>query len=244
MPEGPSIVILKEEVEPFKGKKVIEVSGNRKIDLQRMQSQIVRDFKSFGKQFLICFDKFSVRIHLLLFGSYRINERKETSPRLSLRFSNGELNFYACSIRFIEEPLDQVYDWSADVMSDTWNPIAAEKKLMAHPQMLACDALLNQEIFAGVGNIIKNEVLYKLKIHPESEVGCLPEKKRKLLIKEARDYSFDFFEWKKKYELKKHWLAHTKSVCLRCNIPLIRKHLGKTNRRSFFCDKCQVKYLC
>jgi hypothetical protein len=32
MPEGPSIVILKEAVQSFKGKKVKEVSGNSKID--------------------------------------------------------------------------------------------------------------------------------------------------------------------------------------------------------------------
>ena len=28
MPEGPSLVILKEELQPFKGKKIIEVTGN------------------------------------------------------------------------------------------------------------------------------------------------------------------------------------------------------------------------
>ncbi len=24
------------------------------------------------------------------------------------------------------------------------------------------------------------------------------------------------------YELKKHWLAHTKKICLRCNLPIIK----------------------
>jgi endonuclease-8 len=33
MPEGPSIVILKEEVHPFKGKKILEVSGNSKSNI-------------------------------------------------------------------------------------------------------------------------------------------------------------------------------------------------------------------
>jgi endonuclease-8 len=32
MPEGPSIVILKEEVQVFKGKKILSISGNSKID--------------------------------------------------------------------------------------------------------------------------------------------------------------------------------------------------------------------
>ncbi len=45
-------------------------------------------------------------------------------------------------------------------MSDTWNAAAARKKLRAMPETLVCDALLDQNVFAGVGNIIKNEVLY------------------------------------------------------------------------------------
>ena len=52
MPEGPSIVILKEEVQAFKGKKIIEVSGNSKIDYQQLQNKTVTDFKSWGKHFL------------------------------------------------------------------------------------------------------------------------------------------------------------------------------------------------
>lgn len=242
MPEGPSIVILKELVQPFKRKKVLEVSGNSKLDIQRMASQTIVDFKSWGKHFLICFKTFSVRIHFLLFGSYRINGQKETPPRLSLKFKNGELNFYACSVKFIEENLDEVYDWSADVMSDTWSPAKAKKKLKAKPGMLACDALLDQNIFAGSGNIIKNEVLFRIFVHPLSQVGALPAKQLNGLIKEARNYSFDFLEWKKQYVLKKHWLAHTKRICPRCHIPLIKEYLGKTNRRSFFCNNCQVLY--
>ncbi|MER3465444.1 MAG: endonuclease, partial [Chitinophagaceae bacterium] len=36
------------------------------------------------------------------------------------------------------------------------------------------DALLDQEIFSGVGNIIKNEVLYRIEVHPLSTIGALP----------------------------------------------------------------------
>ncbi|MEX2594053.1 MAG: DNA-formamidopyrimidine glycosylase family protein [Anditalea sp.] len=242
MPEGPSIVILKEAVEPFKGKTVIGVSGNRKIDLQRISGKKVLDFLSFGKQFLIRFDGFAIRIHLLLFGTYLINEQKETAPRLSLVFKNGELNFYGCSVLFVEEELDAVYDWSADIMSDAWDPKAAKMKLKNRPSMMVCDALLSQDIFAGVGNIIKNEVLYRVKVHPETVVGNLPEGKLDDMVREARIYSFEFLEWKKRYELKKHWLAHTKKTCIRCDLPLTKMYLGKTNRRSFFCNNCQINY--
>ncbi len=239
MPEGPSIIILKEEVQPFKGKKIIQVEGNSKQDIQRLAGRKIIDFKSWGKHFLICFTDFTVRIHFMLFGSYRINEQKESVPRLRLIFKNGEMNFYACSVKFIEEDLEEAYKWTADVMSDSWDPQAAKEKLLAEPGMLVCDALLNQNIFAGVGNIIKNEVLFRIFLHPENPIGNLPDEKINELISEARKYSFDFLKWKKEYVLKKHWLAHTKKICPRCNIPFIKKHCGKTNRRSFFCVNCQ-----
>ena len=36
MPEGPSIVILKEQAARFAGQRIVEVSGNSRQDLQRM----------------------------------------------------------------------------------------------------------------------------------------------------------------------------------------------------------------
>lgn len=242
MPEGPSIVILKEATKQFINKKVVEVNGNTRLDIAFLKDKKIKDFKSWGKHFLICFDDVTIRIHFLLFGSYRINETKNASPRLHFGFTKGELNFYACSVLLIHEDPDSIYDWTADVMDDSWDGKKAKTKLKANPKTLVCDALLDQNIFAGVGNIIKNEVLFRIKVHPESKIGKLPAAKLNALIKEARNYSFDFLKWKKAYVLKKHWLAHTKKICPRCNIPFIKKHLGKTNRRSFFCTNCQVLY--
>jgi len=243
MPEGPSIVILKEAVENFNGKKILAASGNAKINMQELVNQPV-NFKSWGKHFLICLPQRTIRIHFLMFGSYSINEqtKPDRSLRLCLQFKNGSVYFYTCAIKLLEDEPDNSYDWSADVMNDTWNPAKARKKLKAQPGMMACDALLDQQIFSGVGNIIKNEVLYRIKLHPESFIGKVPPRTLSLLVKEARIYSFEFLAWKKAYELKKHWLAHTKKICVRCNLPFQKKYCGKTKRRSFFCNNCQVLY--
>jgi endonuclease-8 len=81
MPEGPSIVIMKEALLVFKNKKVIKASGNAKIDFSKIQGRKILDMKSLGKHFLIIFDSFFLRIHLLMFGKYLINETKEMAPR-------------------------------------------------------------------------------------------------------------------------------------------------------------------
>lgn len=242
MPEGPSIVILKEELKCFKGKKTLKAEGNSKIDIARLEHLKIKDFKSWGKHFLICFDDFYLRIHLLMFGTYRINERKETAPRLLLKFRGSEFSFYTCSIKLIEGDPDDEYDWDADIMSDTWDHKKALKKVKALKKTMVCDVLLNQDIFAGVGNIIKNEVLFRTKIHPETLVNALPEKKINEMVKDARDYSFQFYEWKKAYVLKKNWLIYKKSECPRCKIKVIRTYCGKTNRLTCYCAKCQKLY--
>jgi endonuclease-8 len=242
MPEGPSIVILREEAAGFVGQRIRRAEGNAKIDMTRLPGKRIESLRSFGKQTLIELPDVAIRIHLLMFGSYRINERKDAAPRLSLGFDKGELNFYSCSVRLLDGDLDELYDWRGDVMSDAWDPALARRKLRAMPDTLVCDALLDQNVFAGVGNIIKNEVLYRIRVHPLSTVGALPPRKLGELVKQAREYSFEFLAWKKAYVLRKHWLVHNQGRCPRHDIPLSRAYLGKTNRRTFFCERCQKRY--
>ena len=241
MPEGPTIVILKEEVAAFEGRTVVRVAGNSTQDIQRMRGREILAIRSWGKHFLLEFSDFSLRVHLMLYGSYRINERREAAPRLSLQFAGGdELNFYACSVKFIEQPLDEVYDWSADVMNAHWDPKLARRKLKQMPQALVADALLDQEVFAGVGNIIKNEALHRIRVHPESQIGALPPRKLGDLIAQAHDFSLDFYRWKKAYELKRHLQVHGKTHCPRDGARLsFRKQLGRYKRRAFFCPPAQ-----
>ena len=242
MPEGPSTIIAKEAADIFTGQVVLSAAGNAKIDMDRLQNKKLNAIKTWGKHLLLCFDGFTIRIHFLLFGTYRINERKESLLRLGFVFSNGELNFYTAAVKVLEGDVNDHYDFTADVMNDNWNPEKAKLKLQEVPNKQACDALLEQDIFSGVGNIIKNEVLYRVHIHPESLIGKIPADKIDAMVTEARNYSFDFLRWKQKDELKKHWLAHSKKICKRCDLPLYKEYTGVKKRRSFFCTNCQELY--
>jgi endonuclease-8 len=178
-----------------------------------------------------------------MFGSYSLDEqtKPDKSLRLGLLFSKGAIFFYTCSVKILDD-LDASYDWEADIMSDQWDPKKARKKLKQIPSAMVADALLDQQIFSGLGNIMKNEVLYRIKLHPKTLVGNIPPRKLSELIRESRNYAFDFLKWKKAFVLKKHWLAHTKKMCKRCDLPFTKEYLGKTKRRSFFCNNCQILY--
>lgn len=242
MPEGPSIILFREQVQRFSGRKITAAVGNSKIDLSRLIGQKVQAFRSWGKHFLIELPDLAVSVHFLMFGSFTIDARKEREPRLRLEFSKGEISFYSCAVRLIEEPLDAVYDWSSDVMSDHWNASAARRKLRRMPATLICDALLDQDVFSGVGNIIKNEVLFRTRTHPLSTVGALPPPRLREIVAQAREYSFDFLMWRRAFVLRQHWQVHNKVTCPACQGKLTRAWLGKTNRRSFYCGACQKRF--
>lgn len=179
MPGGPSIMILKEALAPFEGRKLLAVSGSVKaFDIQILKNKTVK-FRTRGKHFLLCIPKFTIRIHFLLFGSYLINERKDAIPRLHLKFAKGEVNFYPCAASLLEELPDNLYDWSTDIMNSSWNSPKALTKLDSIPDTMVCVAILDQHIFAGAWNIFKNEVLFRIRVQPASLAGQLPSAKRK-----------------------------------------------------------------
>lgn len=244
MPEGPPIVLMKEDLQKFAGEKVMEVKGNSITETTEIKDHVLREIKTFGKQTFLIFDKANIRIHLLMFGSYSLFERKdqEQNLRLGLTFKNDGMYFYTCNVKTVKDKFLKDIDWEADVMSDMWNPEKAEERMKANPEMMVCDALMDQDIFAGVGNIIKNEALFRIGVHPETFIKNLPSKKLKELIAEARNYSFDFKKWKKANVLRKHFEVYHQEKCPKCGLEIVKKETGKGKRTSFFCEKDQKLY--
>ena len=245
MPEGPSIVLLKEALQQFVDKKIVDAVGSSKrIEYGRLPGAKIREIKTWGKHLLICLPDITLRIHLLMFGSYAIDTPKQNRiPKLSLFFARGRsLHFYACAITVLTERLSQLYDWSVDIMSRRWNSDRALEKLKNQPSTLVCDALLDQNLFAGSGNIIKNETLFRAKIHPKSILGKIPLKVKKAFVAELIAYGKLFLKWRRGNVLKRHWQAYSKKICPRDNTPFKIEVVGKSRRRSFYCSTCQKLY--
>ncbi|MEJ7914139.1 MAG: DNA-formamidopyrimidine glycosylase family protein [Chitinophagaceae bacterium] len=242
--EGPGLVVLKEEAQKFIGAKVRMAHGSQKIDMDRLTGQTITDIKTWGKHLLILFENCTVRIHYLMFGNYYFDSRHpEKTPKLALELTTGEWNNYNCAAKIIEGTnMDSLYDWSTDIMHESWNPSAARKSLQHRPNQMLCDALMDQTLFTGVGNVIKNETLFRLKMHPESSVGALKPKQIKALVEEARTYSFDFYRWEIEGTRHKKYCVHRRAWCPDCKQRLSKKFTGDTPRSSFYCTNCQLLY--
>lgn len=242
MPEGPSIIILKEKISYLKNKVVSEASGYAEIDKEALSHKKIIDFKSWGKHFFICFNDFTIRIHFGLFGSYQFHEPKKVNPKLALHFNDDHVYFYVCTVERLDAPLDELYDFTADIMSDQWDAAKALKKIKDLPDSQIADLLLDQKIFSGAGNIIKNEVLYRAGVHPESLASKIPAAKLKLIIEETRNYSFDFLKWKKADQLTKNFEVYSRKESRYSGKAVTKKDTGKSKRSSYFSDTEQKLY--
>lgn len=241
--EGPSLIILREELQNLVGQNVRSCSSTvAKLDCDIVRRKQLESLGSWGKHFLLCFPGFTIKIHFLMFGSYRVNdERVGKTPKLTLTFRDNTIHFYSCSVQVLTDPLESVYDWRVDLMSAAWDEKHVRSLLSKQLEAEVCDAILDQTIFAGAGNIIKNEVLFKLKLNPEETLASIAPRMRAKLIREMRTYCFQFYEWKKAFVLKKNWRVYRKRKCPVCAAEIEMRKTGKLQRVSFFCQNCQPK---
>ena len=65
MPEGPSIVILKDEAQSLVGRRIVAVEGNTRIDKERLVGHRIVALRSWGKHFLVELPTFALRVHFM-----------------------------------------------------------------------------------------------------------------------------------------------------------------------------------
>lgn len=166
---------------------------------------------------------------------------KAQEPRLAFEFEHGNIQMFNCSVKIIEgKDVKKFYDFTADIMSEEYDLENALFKVKQLPNEQIGDILLDQEIFAGVGNIIKNEVLWMEKTHPERKISDISDEELEKIIKKTVEFSHQFYIWRKAFVLRKNLVIYRKKVCPRCGGPVTRQETGLRKRISHFCPVCQV----
>jgi endonuclease-8 len=194
MPEGPSILHLKNQLQPFKGKLVKHAGGYGPMPTAWINGKKLLNIKTWGKHLLLVFSNGTVRVHLGLFGDILVNERKKVNRSFYLEFAKGEINGYVVKATKLEQPLEAIYDWRTDILSPHFDKAWVKTLLKKQAAKTIDDVLMDQAIFTGVGNKIRNEALYRAAIHPLSIVGKIPAAKITKLINEVVNYARLFYK--------------------------------------------------
>jgi formamidopyrimidine-DNA glycosylase len=99
------------------------------------------------------------------------------------------------------------------------------------------EVLLDQQVIAGVGNILRIEILFRSHIHPRRKVGSLSQDEKKTLL----HWILKLFEqWMKEMGKKDTWIQiyrRSKRPCPNCKTLI--DFFRQSGRITYACPKCQ-----
>ncbi|MEO8112005.1 MAG: hypothetical protein ABI594_18295 [Ginsengibacter sp.] len=241
MPEGPSLLHLKNKLLPFKGKIVKNAGGYGPMPTAWIKGKKLQDILTWGKHLLFVFANGTVRVHLMLFGEILINERKKVNRSFFLEFTKGEINGYVVRAQKLNGKPEEIYDWQVDIMSDKFDPAFVKSLLKNYADKTIDDVLMDQKIFSGVGNKIRNEALYRAGVHPLSVTGKIPAAKITRLIKEVVRYAKIFYKELETTGVNKSFSVYQQEYAADGS-EVIMKVLPRTKRKIYFSEHRQVLY--
>lgn len=238
MTEGPSILFIKNKLQRYKGQTVSKVSGKTQVDEFLFVNAVLIDIQTFGKNLLFVFKEFFVAIEVNLVGNVLVNKQKKVTASYSFYFEENEINFYDTEIMIQKGKPSDYFNFKTDISKPEFDADFILNELQTnHAEESIGDALFNQNIMAGVGPMIRTETLYHAKIHPDSLIKSIPEKKLIFLLKMVQDYAEEFLTLLKTSSVEKNALIYEKKNCPKDKTQILMEETG--NIKTYVCSKCQ-----
>jgi endonuclease-8 len=131
-----------------------------------------------------------------------------------------------------------------DVLGADWDADEALRRLLEDPGRSIGDALLDQRVMAGPGNIYRNEVCFLLRVHPDTLVRDLPEPGRaveltKRLMEANRSTGRQVTTGNPNPGFERYVYGRGRKPCRRCGSAVLRD--ARTDERvAYWCPRCQA----
>ena len=206
----------------------------------------LEDAYTYGKNILLDFSPYGIRIHLMMYGSIRFEKefsKPENRIRLILDFESGRMVVYNAPIvevNFLENIEDRLSKELGIDPFRNWDEEKLFNILIKNRDRVIGEVLLDQSVFAGVGNILRNEILFRSGIRPDRRISDIPEKKFKLLIRITKRLCEEFLDSKLKGRgIKSLLMVYNSRYCRRCGGKISYYRDEFTGRKTFFCPNCQ-----
>ncbi|WP_263353582.1 DNA-formamidopyrimidine glycosylase family protein [Acidicapsa acidisoli] len=206
--------------------------------------------------------------HMLMSGSwhiYRPGERWQ-QPHSNARIIIETADYLAVGFRIpvarMHTPESLTRDRkipqpASDVLKEEFNASAAMERLKAHPNEEIAEALLRQNVLAGVGNVFKSEICFLEGLSPFQKVATLSDRQLEKLVATAcrlmaANVLEDSGDTIATYSGKNRrttgnadpgenlWVYRRNGEpCRRCGEPIQRCLQGKNARSTYWCPICQ-----
>lgn len=233
-----------------------------------LTGRTVERAESVGKHLLIHFSGGLVlRTHMRMNGSwhlYRPGEKWRRS-RSAMRIVITTADFVAVAFNVPVAELiaegklerhDELRKLGPDLLADRFDPAEVLRRLRERPQLEMGQALLNQRVLAGAGNVFKSEILFLAGIHPFAPVGSVPDAQleqvvalsRKLLRANVLPSTgagiVTYFGFRRTTgrsdPAERLWVyGRGGKPCRRCGSPIAFRRQGLDARVTYWCPRCQ-----
>ncbi|MCV7379042.1 DNA glycosylase [Mycobacterium alsense] len=213
-----------------------------------LTGEVVDDVVSRGKHLFIRAGRASIHSHLKMEGSWRVGERPvrvDHRARIVLE-ANGirAVGVDLGVLEILERDRDgeAVAHLGPDLLGSDWDPARAAANLTARPDRPIGEALLDQRVLAGIGNVYCNEICFVSGHLPTAPVGAVTDPRR--LVSRARDMLWtNRFRWNRcttgdTRHGKQLWVyGRAGQPCRRCGTRI--RHDGGGERVTYWCPSCQ-----
>lgn len=251
MAEGDTILRAARRIEQAVGGEQLEVNApnprGRAVGVQRLDRGTLERVETRGKHLLLNFGDLVLHSHLGMNGSWHVY-RRDTPWRKPvgaawavLRGKNSEaVQFGGPTLRLLRTDAVRrdptLSRLGPDILATDFDPETVARSLRAHPHRTLGDALLDQNLVAGIGNIFKSEACFAARLDPWQPIGDLTDTQLDRVVDAAHDLMQDAVEHGR----------HARAVyrrasqpCRTCGIPIVSRSQGDANRTTYWCPSCQ-----
>lgn len=202
MPEGDTLARTAAGLRPYLVGRTVTAASARAPGprVERLLGAQILSVDARGKNLLIRFDNgLEVRTHLRMHGSwhrYRPGERWRRAPgraRLVLEVPGTiAVCFDAPVVELFEQRTERLHPSLArlgpDLVGDAFDVDEALRRVRdpAHAGRAIAETLLDQRVLAGIGNEVRNEVLWEARVSPWAATGDLDDAVLREVIGRAR----------------------------------------------------------
>jgi endonuclease-8 len=245
MPEGDSIHRVAQRLQTLVGEQLEVEAPHPRARVtgvaSRLDGRRLLGVEAVGKNLLLRFeDGLVLRSHLRMKGRWQVLERNGASTRrgmpwLVLRGENAEAILWHGPVLELDDT--RVRRLGPDILADPPDFDGIVERMRAADQRLAIgEAVLDQRLVAGIGNMWRAEALWRARVSPWTPLGDVTgDELRSVLTESAQLMRRSLDSGLRQRAVYRH----AGRPCPRCGTAIRSRGQGDTNRIAYWCPACQ-----